>query len=178
MLLWAAGKAIAFAQRLIACAGMRRLRRAARPSPDRDLSVELAQSLGIRHPVEVLETPEGTMPMTFGIVRPAVFMPVDAAGWSDERRRIVLLHELAHVSRGDVATQLLARLAVVLNWWDPLAWTAWREFLKERERATDDLVLQAGASASGYASHLPGVAAGMQPAAGAAGRMDRASANA
>ncbi len=164
MLLWAAGSAAAFAQMLIACAGMRRIRRAARPSPDRRLSVELAQELGIRHAVEVLETAEGTMPMTFGIVRPAVFLPSDAAEWTEERRRIVLLHELAHVSRGDVATQLLARLAVILNWWNPLAWTAWREFLKERERATDDLVLHAGACASDYASHLLEVARAMHSA--------------
>src|SRR5205823_7424868 len=85
---------------------------------------------GILHTVEVLETSTGTMPMTFGIVRPAVFMPLDAAEWSEERRRMVLLHELAHVRRGDAATQWLARMALILNWWNPLAWTAWREFLK------------------------------------------------
>jgi TonB family protein len=164
MLLWAAGSVAAFTQMLVACAGMWRIRRAARPSPDRRLSVELAQELGIRHAVDVLETAEGTMPMTFGILRPAVFMPSDSVEWTAERRRIVLLHELAHVSRGDVATQLVARLAVILNWWNPLAWTAWREFLKERERATDDLVLHAGACASDYASHLLEVARSMQPA--------------
>jgi beta-lactamase regulating signal transducer with metallopeptidase domain len=164
MLLWAAGTAAAFAQMLVACAGMWRMRRAAKPSPDARLSAELAQELGIRHRVDVLETAEGTMPMAFGIVHPTVFMPSDAAGWTAERRRMVLLHELAHVSRGDVATQLLARLAVILNWWNPLAWTAWREFLKERERATDDLVLRAGACASDYASHLLEVARVMQSA--------------
>src|SRR5258708_6330319 len=164
MLLWAAGSVAAFAQMLVACGRMWRIRRAARPSPDRRLSEELAQELGLRHAVEVLETAEGTMPMTFGILRPAVFMPSDAVEWNEERRRIVLLHELAHVSRGDVATQLLARLAWILNWWNPLAWTAWREFLKERDRATDDLVLHAGARASDYAGHLLEVARTMQSA--------------
>src|SRR5712664_765729 len=104
------------------------------------------------------------MPMTFGILRPAVFMPSDAARWSDERRRMVLLHELAHVRRGDTTTQLLARVALILHWWNPLAWKAWREFLKERERATDDLVLHAGARPSDYAGHLLEVARTMQAA--------------
>ena len=40
---------------------------------------DLAQSLGISHPVQVLEAAEGAMPMTFGIARPAIFMPSDAA---------------------------------------------------------------------------------------------------
>lgn len=100
--------------------------------------------------------------MTFGLFRPAVFIPGDVAGWSKERRRVVLLHELAHVQRGDIATNLLARTAFSLYWWNPLAWIGWREFLKERERATDDLVLHAGARASEYAGHLLEIARTMQ----------------
>ena len=164
MLLWAAGTVAACAQLLVACAGMWRVRRASKPSPDRPLSTELARELGILHAVEVLETSTGSMPMTFGIVRPVVFLPSNAAAWSEERRRMVLLHELAHVRRGDAATQWLARLALILNWWNPLAWTAWREFLKERERATDDMVLDAGARASDYAGHLLEVARAMRAA--------------
>ncbi len=98
------------------------------------------------------------MPMTFGVLKPVVFMPADAAEWSDERRRLVLQHELAHIERGDSATHLMARCALSLLWWHPLAWKAWREFLKERESAADDLVLSAGARASDYASLLLDIA--------------------
>jgi TonB family protein len=164
MLLWAAGAAAAFARMLAAFVAMWRVQRAARPFPDDGLARALAESLGIRHPVRVLESRPGSMPMTFGLLQPAVFMPSEAAAWSEERRRVVLLHELAHVRRGDVATHLLARTALSLNWWNPLAWSAWREFLKERERATDDLVLNAGARASDYAGHLLEVARTLQSA--------------
>jgi TonB family protein len=102
------------------------------------------------------------MPASFGLFRPAVFMPADAADWSGERRRVVLLHELAHVRRGDHATHLLARAALSLYWWNPLAWMAWREFLKDRERAADDLVLSLGAAAPEYAGHLLEIARTMQ----------------
>jgi TonB family protein len=164
MLLWAAGAAAAFARMLAAFVTMWRVQRAARPFRDDGLARALAESLGIRHPVRVLESRPGSMPMTFGLLRPAVFMPPEAAAWSEERRRVVLLHELAHVRRGDVATHLLARTALSLNWWNPLAWSAWREFLKERERSTDDLVLNAGARASDYAGHLLEVARTLQSA--------------
>jgi TonB family protein len=162
--LWIAGSLLALAQMLLACVAVWRVRRAAKPFGDREFSATLSRSLGIRHPVDVLESGMGSMPMTFGILRSAVFMPSDAGTWSEERRRIVLLHELAHVRRGDVATHLLARAALAVYWWNPLAWKAWREFLKEREHATDDLVLNAGARASEYANHLLDIARTMHSA--------------
>ena len=64
--------------------------------------------------------------------------------------------------RGDAAARLLARTALSLYWWNPLAWKAWSGFLKEQERAADDLVLTAGASAADYAGHLLAVARAMQ----------------
>ena len=81
MLLWAVGVAAAFTHMLVTCAAIWRLRRMAKASPDGHLSRELARELGISQAVEVLETSAGTMSMTFGIVRPAVFLPCDAAGW-------------------------------------------------------------------------------------------------
>jgi TonB family protein len=164
MLLWAAGVAISFARMLVACAALWRLRRQAAPYPEPDRARALAAALGIRNEVEVLETVRGSMPMTFGLLRPAIFMPCDAGSWTGPRRQMVLLHELAHVRRGDVATNLMARVALSLYWWNPLAWTAWREFLKERERAADDLVLNSGACAAEYAGHLLEVARTMQAA--------------
>ncbi len=155
---WAAGAALGLLQMLLAAAAVARVRYRSVPFGDANLCRSLARSLGIRHAVDVLESGPGTMPMTFGLLRSAVLMPADAGQWSEERRQVVLLHELAHVRRADPASHLLARTALALNWWNPLAWTAWREFLKERERATDDLVLQAGARPSDYAGHLLDVA--------------------
>ena len=162
MILWAGGAAAVLARMMAGCIAVWRIRRNAPRFPERALSSEISQSLGIAHPIEILESRAGTMPMTFGLLKPAVFMPIDALVWTEERRRIVLLHEFAHVRRGDVAAHLFARVAFALYWWNPLVWIAWREFLKERERATDDLVLNAGTRASDYAGHLLEVARTMR----------------
>ncbi len=162
MLLWAAGAFISLGRTLLAYAAAWRTRRSAMPFPGGGLHGALTHALGIRQPVDVLQIEAGSMPMTFGLRRAAILMPADALLWSAERRRVVLLHELAHVRRGEAVTHLLARTAMSLYWWNPLAWTAWREFLKERERAADDLVLNAGARASDYAGHLLEVARSMQ----------------
>ncbi|MGO9262116.1 MAG: TonB family protein [Bryobacteraceae bacterium] len=168
MALWGLGAAAVLFQLLAAYVRLGRMRTRARAYADCGDFGALADSLGIDGPVALLEGASASMPMTAGICRPVVFLPADAIDWSEERRRVVLLHELAHVRRGDVAAHLMARAALSLNWWNPLAWTAWREFLKESERAADDLVLAAGARPSDYAGHLLEVARSMQTPASAA----------
>jgi TonB family protein len=142
---WAIGTIAAVLQMLFGFAAIARMRK------------RLARR-GVVEGVEVIEARAGSMPMAAGIWKPAVFVPADANEWPEERRRAVMLHEMAHVHRGDAATQLLARVALAMYWWNPLAWTAWRESMKERERAADDAVLTAGVGASEYASHLLDVA--------------------
>ena len=118
-LVWAAGMALALAHMAAAWIVMWHKRRTARPFGDA-LFPALAALLGIRRGVALLEIPHGGMPLSFGVLRPAVFLPADAREWSEERRRVVMLHELAHIRRGDLAAQLIARAAVSLFWWNPL----------------------------------------------------------
>lgn len=162
--LWGLGAAAVLLQMLIAYLRLNRIRARSRAWPDDADCRALAAELGIEGEVALVEGAPASMPMNVGVLRPAIFLPADAIHWTGERRRVVLLHELAHVRRGDVATHLMARAALSLNWWNPLAWMAWREFLKERERAADDLVLAAGARPSAYAGHLLEVARSMQSA--------------
>jgi len=117
------------------------------------LARALATQLGLAN-VIFHRSARATMPMAWGILRPAVLMPSDADGWPAERLRIVLLHELAHVKRRDCLTHMLAQLTCALYWFNPLVWVAARHLRTERERACDDLVLAAGTRGSDYADQL------------------------
>ena len=114
----------------------------------------LARRLGMDRGVTLLRGIGASVPMTWGVLRPVVWLPAEAEEWDEERRTVVLAHELAHVRRGDAVTQWIAHLALALNWYNPLAWTAVRKFREERERACDDAVLALGTQPSVYADHL------------------------
>ena len=136
---------------------LRRLTRASREVDDpawRRLFDEAARHARVGRPVRLLQSAGELMPMTYGTWRPTLVLPASADAWTDDRRRAVLLHELAHVARRDCFVQRLASLACALYWPHPGVWWAARRLRTERELACDDLVLAAGAGPREYAGHL------------------------
>ena len=115
---------------------------------------DTARRLHLQRSIVLLRGLEETMPMAFGTRRPAILLPAVADTWSEEKRRSVLLHELAHVARNDCFTQSLAAVVCAIYWVHPGVWWIARRLRIERELACDDRVLAAGADADDYASHL------------------------
>jgi beta-lactamase regulating signal transducer with metallopeptidase domain len=81
---------------------------------------ELRSALGVQRPVAVRESADLTTAATIGLRNPMLLLPSDWHNWSEEQRRVVVAHELAHVARGDFAAWLLAQLSVALYFWHPL----------------------------------------------------------
>jgi beta-lactamase regulating signal transducer with metallopeptidase domain len=119
-----------------------------------DLLAECTGRMGIERRVQLLRSREHNVPMTFGTWTPSIVIPAVAESWTDERRRAVLLHELAHVARFDCLTQATAAVACAMYWFHPAAWWVARRIRMERELACDDRVIAAGTEARDYAGHL------------------------
>lgn len=156
-LIWLGGFLLMLLPLLTGLWGNRRLRKQGQllDSPDwQRMMTELRNRLGLQRPVTLLSGGPQQMPITFGLRQPCVVLPEDAANWDEERRQVVLLHELAHIKRFDVPLQMIARLGCAMFWFHPLVWWAARQMRLEREHACDDCVLLAGQEPSVYASHL------------------------
>jgi beta-lactamase regulating signal transducer with metallopeptidase domain len=154
---WLTGVALVLIALTIGLVRIAWLGRTASPVQDErwlTLVEELARSIGLRKHVRLLQSSGPAMPMTWGIRRPVILLPSDVDEWPAERRRDVLLHELAHVKRHDFLTQLIARVACAVYWFHPLVWLAATRLREERERACDDHVLRAGTKPSAYATNL------------------------
>lgn len=115
---------------------------------------DAARTLDIGRPVALRSSRAVALPMAGGFLRPFVLLPESARSWTEERRKLVLLHELVHVSRADVLRQVVSRLVVSLYWFHPLVWWAARHAALAREVACDEAVLALGHRPSTYARHL------------------------
>jgi len=123
-----------------------------------DLAQEVSQMYGLRRPVILLETDHPSLLVTWGLVKPKVLLPAAAASWSEERARVVLTHEFAHIRRGDWIVQICAELLRAVYWFNPLLWIACRRLRLESEHACDDEVMSRGVEGSDYANHLVALA--------------------
>ena len=115
---------------------------------------EIADRLDLSEPPRLLRSEDAKMPFACGVRQPTIVLPAESDGWSLDRRRAVLLHELAHVRRRDLAGHTLARVLCAVYWFHPLVWTAARRLRAESEHACDDLALSCGARPADYAEHL------------------------
>jgi beta-lactamase regulating signal transducer with metallopeptidase domain len=115
---------------------------------------ECKGAMGVSRPVRLLSTRERNVPLAFGTRHPAIVIPAIAETWDEDRRRAVLLHELAHVARFDCLTHSIALGACAMYWFHPAIWWVAKRVRIEREFACDDRVIAAGAEPKEYASHL------------------------
>lgn len=163
--IWCAGALLLLFRLLIGLTATRLLTRGAVEFTDPKLIglfSSLLTELQLKGKVRLLRSERALMPIVCGVLRPAVLLPASADEWSGERRRMVLLHELTHVTRRDCLTQLLAQAACAFYWFNPFVWHAARRLRVEREQACDDYVLSIGTKPSDYAHHLLEIARYLQ----------------
>ena len=136
---------------------VRRIVNRARPLDTEDWLTplwEVSDRLALDEPPRLLRSEDAKMPFACGLFTPTIVLPAECDGWSLDRRRAVLLHELAHVRRHDLVGHTMGRVACAVYWFHPLVWTAAKQLRSESERACDDLALSCGARATDYAEHL------------------------
>ena len=96
-----------------------------------------------------------TNPLTAGVVRPWILLPVTAlTGLSPEQLEVVLAHELAHIRRADYLWNLLQTLVETLFFFHPAVWWISRRVREERELCCDDIAVAACSDPTVYASAL------------------------
>jgi beta-lactamase regulating signal transducer with metallopeptidase domain len=104
---------------------------------------EGAKRLGLRRIPRVVVTRRLTSPAVFGVFRPVLLMPKGYLRRLSRRdTEHILLHELAHIKRGDLVMHGLYLLLQIVYWYQPLLWLVRRHLHHLRELSCDGTVAE------------------------------------
>lgn len=81
-------------------------------------------------------------PLTYGLLRPRILLPVGAEDWEKRRLDYVLEHEWTHIRGCDVAVKGVLAAAVCVHWFNPLAWAMFILAGRDMELICDEAVVR------------------------------------
>jgi beta-lactamase regulating signal transducer with metallopeptidase domain len=97
-----------------------------------------------------------SVPVTIGLLRPSILLPLGWRDWDDEKLDSILAHEMSHIARHDPWTQCIAVLHRAIFWFNPFSWWLSRHLADLEEQASDEAALSEGADRARYARTLLG----------------------
>lgn len=77
-------------------------------------------------------------PFVCGLLSPKIYLPVTL---SEKETEYIILHEKTHIKRFDYLFKVLWHTALILHWFNPFAWLAFRLMERDMEMSCDEAVL-------------------------------------
>ncbi len=143
-------------------AGAERLRRACQPlelPQIAQLLGEARRAVGLVRQVRIAVTDRITSPAVVGILVPTLILPLSlVTTLAPEQIRFILLHELAHIRRGDYFANLFQLFVESLLFFNPAVWWISHQVRCEREACCDALATELSGAPADYARTLVHVA--------------------
>jgi bla regulator protein BlaR1 len=116
---------------------------------------ELSLRLGIRVPVLLLESEIVTVPMMMGFLKPIILVPVSLLSQLPPAEvEAILLHELAHIRRGDYFVNIIFTFWEMLFFFNPAVLWICSLIREERENCCDDIAVRQTGSKKEFISAL------------------------
>ena len=92
----------------------------------------------IRH-IKCVKDPLACCAMTVGLIRPYIVFP--ALTLSDNERKMIISHELAHIRNHDVLIKYGVEMVCLLYWWNPLMKALYKTISDSLEKRADSSVV-------------------------------------
>jgi len=103
---------------------------------------QLADALGIKQTITLLESGLAKVPMMIGHLKPVVLVPIGLlTALSAEEVEAILIHELAHIKRRDYLVNMLQSLMEIFFFFNPAVLWVSTLIKTERENCCDDIVV-------------------------------------
>jgi len=137
---------------------IRRLRHSALQKAPHTLRIGLDRirlQMGIPRFVDLRLSSRIAGPLTVGVIRPLILLPITAlTSLSPEQLEVVLAHELAHIRRADYFWNILQTMIETLFFFHPAVWWISHRLREQREHCCDDIAVATCHDPAVYASAL------------------------
>jgi beta-lactamase regulating signal transducer with metallopeptidase domain len=159
-LIWSCGVLFSIGRILVSQMRLRRLVGRHSSPPPGELVLRLNtiwKLLGAPRPPGLIITRQAGVPFCHGLFHPTIILPQNWRAWDEQRIEVCLIHEAAHLVRGDLLAMVAGQLTCAICWFNPLVWLAAARLRDEAENAADDLVLSRNVPPEVYAATLVGI---------------------
>lgn len=132
-----------FVRSLVLLHHMRRTANLMQDKRIHDIYMTCLSELQLRKSIPLYSSSIIDTPVSTGILRPAIFLPLHhISNFEEQEIRYILLHELMHCYYKDAIFNYCMNIIRILYWFHPLIWLITKEFYTERELACDTSVLR------------------------------------
>jgi len=105
-----------------------------------DAAEDCAQLLGIKRRPTIITQNYTDSPAVTGVLRPVVLLPEYVCSCDEQTVKYILLHEMAHIKRGDMVLNSLIIILHIVYW--PVAWRLLYGIRQDMELANDAAVIK------------------------------------
>jgi len=137
---------------------IRRLRHSALQKAPHTLRIGLDRirlQMGIPRFVDLRLSNRIAGPLTVGVIRPLILLPITAlTSLSPDQLEVVLAHELAHIRRADYFWNILQTMIETLFFFHPAVWWISHRLREQRELCCDDIAVETCHDPAVYATAL------------------------
>ncbi|GLC31314.1 M56 family metallopeptidase [Clostridium omnivorum] len=92
--------------------------------------------------IKLLESNIVKSPCIYGVFKPKILIPYNlAASLSDKDLENIFIHEISHMKRRDTLRIYLTQIILVVHWFNPLVWYAYKMFREDTELCCDNKAL-------------------------------------
>jgi beta-lactamase regulating signal transducer with metallopeptidase domain len=162
-LVWALGACVAMLRLAVGLWRLERLRRSCTAIATADLDPVVRKTVDaigaprslLSGSITIATSERVRVPAAIGFWKRTIILPAWALReLAPEDLNVILLHEFAHLRRGDDWTNLIQKIVRALFFFHPAVWWIENRLSVEREMACDDAVLAETANPHGYATCL------------------------
>jgi len=94
-----------------------------------------------KRPIKICMLDKISSPLTYGIFKPVILLPIDTDMENIEQLNYILIHEKVHIKRFDIIRKIVAATVLCVHWFNPVVWLMYIMYNRDIELFCDETVI-------------------------------------